>query len=160
MQNLVSVMHFCTLSCTSMSPLVLLCSLSSFKLDRVPTCLLCLPLAPGVLQLSVSHIDPGRVRRVTTIPLLGQVRQGNDGDKNLDYMLTLCSAQARPSFSLAAKKSGRSAVHQRHWPLEGTSVLLPPLQRFPFTLSAFKGASLFFPSLQLSGDRSSPLHSS
>lgn len=48
----------------------------------------------------------------------------------------LCSGS--PSFSLASMKSGIFEVHQHHWPLEGTSVLFPPLQRLPFTLSAFK----------------------
>lgn len=58
--------------------------------------------------------------------------------KNLDYVLNLCSAQAHPSFSLAAMKSGIFGVHRHHWSLEGASVLLSPLQRLPFTLSAFK----------------------
>lgn len=47
------------------------------------------------------------------------------------------SAQAQP-FSLAAMKSGIFGICQPHWLLEGTSVLLPPLQRLLFTLSAFK----------------------
>lgn len=82
--------------------------------------------------------------RVTVLPLLGQVWWGNDGDKNLYYMLNLCSAQAHPSFCLAAMKSGIFGVHHHHWPLEGTSVLLPPLQMLPFTLSAFKELHCFF----------------
>lgn len=65
-----ALLHF---SCTSMSPLVLLCPLSSFKLDKVPFCLSCLPLAPGVLQVSVFRIGQGRVQTVTVVPLLGQV---------------------------------------------------------------------------------------
>lgn len=53
----------------------------------------------------------------------------------------------------------KCGASQPHWLLEGINVL-SPLQRLLFTLSALEETSCFFPSLQLSGDGSSPLHSS
>lgn len=141
MQSLVSVLLFCT-SWALPCPLALLCPLS-FKLAKVPTCLLCLPLAPGVLQPPLSCIGPGRVQSYcSSSPWPGLVGKGWWQKSGLRPEPLLCSGS--PFFQF----SSHEVWHIWSPPpslAPGRNKCSPPSSsELPFTLSAFKELHCFF----------------